>query len=128
MSRAVSAAAAPPCSEARSAPDDCVGPEALGSILDLDGAGTLAHIRAGRRTAWRVEAEQMVAATHWADLHRLPTPADDDESPTLGSLSRETVRLLGDGARGLERGDLVPARVLDTEGIDLLAEVTGPAR
>ncbi len=31
-----------------------VGPEALSSILDLDGAGTLARIRAGRRAAWRV--------------------------------------------------------------------------
>ncbi len=44
----------------------------------------------------------MVAATHWADLHRLPTPADDDAHPAFGSISTETSRLLADGVNGTE--------------------------
>ena len=82
--------------------DGAVAPEALTSILDLDGGATLARLRAGRRTAWRVEAEQMVAATHWADLHRLPTPDADDLDPVYGSVSDETMRLLGDFVTGTE--------------------------
>lgn len=79
-----------------------VGPEALASILDLDGGATLARLRSGRRTAWRVEAEQMVAATHWADLHRLPTPEPDETDPVYGSVSDETAGLLGDHVTGTE--------------------------
>ena len=83
-------------------PNAAVGPEALTAILDLDGGRTLAQLRAGRRTAWRVEAEQMVAATHWADLHRLPTPDPDENDPAYGSVSDETIRLLGDFVTGTE--------------------------
>ncbi len=108
---------------ARVTTDDRVGPDALSSILDLDGAGTLARIRAGRRTAWRVEAEQMVAATHWADLHRLPTPADDDDHPSFGSVSVETSRLLGDGVNGTEgmTWATTPAPASDDRGVPTAA-------
>lgn len=85
-----------------SASDGAVGPEALTSILALDGGATLARLRSGRRTAWRVEAEQMVAATHWADLHRLPTPEPDEGDPVYGSVSDETAGLLGDHVTGTE--------------------------
>ncbi len=82
--------------------DGAVGPGALTSILDLDRGATLARIRAGRRAAWRVETEQMVAATHWADLHRLPTPDGDDVDPVYGSVSDDTLRLLSDFVTGTE--------------------------
>ena len=44
----------------------------------------------------------MVAATHWADLHRLPTPEPDEGDPVYGSVSDETMRLLGDFVTGME--------------------------
>ena len=100
--RRATARAVAPSPEPGVVPDERVGPDALSSVLDLDGAETLARIRAGRRTAWRVEADQMVAATHWADLHRLPVPDDDDACPAYGSVSADTARLLGDGVNGTE--------------------------
>ena len=79
-------------------PDDHVGSDPLTAVLDLDEADTLARLRAGRRTAWRVEAEQMVAATHWADLHRLPAPSGDDPDPVYEA----TASLLDDYVTGTE--------------------------
>ncbi len=57
---------------------------------------------------------------------------EDGEDELVGRAAHQgpevdgVVRLVG--ARGLERGDLVPALVVDTEGIDLLAEVSGEPR
>ena len=90
----------------------------------VDRISSLAHELCSQR------AEDRIGATVEVLVEDVLT--DDGEDEIVGRAAHQgpevdgVVRLLG--ASGLERGDLVPARVLDTEGIDLLAEVAGPSR
>jgi hypothetical protein len=88
----------------------------------LGRAAALGFVVERRRRATVAAAQEMAGVCHWADLHRLPTPAPGQVDAEIGCIGRETAHLL-------DHDDLDPARRAwgGPEGVEASLRLFGEA-